>query len=130
MSGGSSPFEIISALGYTKDVNEYPEEIVEDIYNHFLINRTLSYHADCLVYANEMNQRHQSDKWLQFHFYLNSLRPRKRFAKWEKANKVDDLDTVKLAYEYNNRKALQVIDLLSDEQINELKKDRKGGVVK
>ena len=130
MSGGSSPFEIISALGYTKDVSEYPEEIVEDIYNHFLINRTLSYHADCLVYANEMNQRHQSDKWLQFHFYLNSLRPRKRFAKWEKANKVDDLDTVKLAYEYNNRKALQVIDLLSDEQINELKKDRKGGVVK
>jgi hypothetical protein len=130
MSGGSSPFEIISAIGYTKDVNDYPEEVVEDIYNHFLINRTLSYHADCLVYANEMNQRHQSDKWLQFHFYLNSLRPRKRFAKWEKANKVDDLDTVKLAYEYNNRKALQVIDLLSDEQINELKKDRKGGVVK
>lgn len=130
MSGGSSPFEIISALGYTKDVSEYPEEIVEDIYNHFLINRTLSYHADCLVYANEMNQRHQSDSWLQFQFYLNSLRPRKRFAKWEKANKVDDLDTVKLAYEYNNRKALQVIDLLSDEQINELKKDRKGGVVK
>ena len=130
MSGGSSPFEIISAIGYTKDVSEYPEEVVEDIYNHFLINRTLSYHADCLVYANEMNQRHQSDSWLQFQFYLNSLRPRKRFAKWEKANKVDDLDTVKLAYEYNNRKALQVIDLLSDEQINELKKDRKGGVVK
>ena len=130
MSGGSSPFEIISAIGYTKDVDDYPEEVVEDIYNHFLINRTLSYHADCLVYANEMNQRHQSDSWLQFHFYLNSLRPRKRFAKWEKANKVDDLDTVKLAYEYNNRKALQVIDLLSDEQINELKKDRKGGVVK
>ena len=130
MSSGSSPFEIISAIGYTKDVSEYPEEVVEDIYNHFLINRTLSYHADCLVYANEMNQRHQSDSWLQFQFYLNSLRPRKRFAKWEKANKVDDLDTVKLAYEYNNRKALQVIDLLSDEQINELKKDRKGGVVK
>jgi len=130
MSGGSSPFEIISAIGYTKDVDDYPEEVVEDIYNHFLINRTLSYHADCLVYANEMNQRHQSDSWLQFQFYLNSLRPRKRFAKWEKANKVDDLDTVKLAYEYNNRKALQVIDLLSDEQINELKKDRKGGVVK
>ena len=130
MSGGSSPFEIISAIGYTKDVDDYPEEVVEDIYNHFLINRTLSYHADCLVYANEMNQRHQSDSWLQFHFYLNSLRPRKRFAKWEKANKVDDLDTVKLAYEYNNRKALQVIDLLSDEQINELKKDPKGGVVK
>jgi hypothetical protein len=120
----------MSAIGYTKDVADYPEEIVKEVYNHFIINRSLSYHADCLVYANEMNQRHQSDTWLQFHFYLNSLRPRKRFAKWEKANKVDDLDTVKLAYEYNNKKALQVIDLLSDEQINELKKDRKGGVVK
>ena len=127
---GSSPFEIMSVIGYTKDVADYPEEIVNEVYNHFIINRSLSYHADCLVYANEMNQRHQSDTWLQFHFYLNSLRPRKRFAKWEKANKVDDLDTVKLAYEYNNKKALQVIDLLSDEQINELKKDRKGGVVK
>mgnify|MGYP001410008343 FL=1 len=105
---GSSPFEIMSVIGYTKDVADYPEEIVNEVYNHFIINRSLSYHADCLVYANEMNQRHQSDTWLQFHFYLNSLRPRKRFAKWEKANKVDDLDTVKLAYEYNNKKALQV----------------------
>ena len=130
MGAGSSPFEIVSAIGYSKNRDDYPEDVVEDIYNEFLINRTLSYHADCLVYANEMNRRHQLDKWLQFQFYLNSLRPRKRFAKWEKANKVDDLDTVKLAYEYNNRKALQVIDLLSDEQINELKKDRKGGVVK
>ena len=127
---GSSPFEIMSAIGYTKDTADYPEEIVEEVYNHFIINRSLSYHADCLVYANEMNQRHQSDNWLQYHFYLKIVRPRKSIAKSEKANKVDDLDTVKLAYEYNNKKALQVIDLLSDEQINELKKDRKGGVVK
>ena len=125
-----NPFKFIDIVGYSKDESDLTSELIRQEYQPFIINRSLSYHADSLIYANEMNQRHFLSEDLQFQFYLNSLRPRKRFAKWAKAEKVDNLEAVKIAFNYNNEKALQIIDLLSDEQIDEIVKDRTGGVEK
>ena len=56
------------------------------------------------VCAQEMNKYHFLDKDLQYNFYLNILRKRKRFSPWIRKDKVSDLDYVKRYYGYSNEK--------------------------
>ena len=72
------------------------DELTEKDYIPFLVNRSLSYHSDCIMYANEMNRRHYLDKKLQNDFLLNTIRSKKRpFAKWVKSEKSGDIECVK-----------------------------------
>ena len=74
-----------------------------------------------------MNRLHHLDKKLQFDFFLNSLRPRKRFTPWMKAKKLENLEYVKEYYGYSNEKARALV-LLDDKQISAIKnKLYKGG---
>ena len=83
---------------------------------------------DTILFVNEINQLPNIDKKLQFDFFLNSLRPRKRFSPWAKAKKLDDLEYVKEYYGYNNEKAKSALKLLNDEQIKAIKDSlNKGG---
>jgi len=78
--------------------------------------------------VNEINQLPHLDKKLQFDFFLNSLRPRKRFSPWAKATKLENLEYVKEYYGYNNEKAKAALDILDDEQISAIKqRTNKGG---
>jgi len=104
------------------------DDVDEKSYTPFMINRSLSYFPDTVLFANEMNANHHLDKKLQFHFLINTIRKRKRFSKWAKPIKESDLEVVKEYYGYSNEKAKQALSLLSDEQINLLKqKVYKGG---
>ena len=122
-----NPFEYANAINYTKK-NIMVDDIAEKAYNPFMINRQLSYFPDTVLAANEMNRHHHVDNRLQFDFFINIIRKRKRFSKWFKPEQVRDLETVKEYYGYSNEKARQVLTLLSTEQMNELKnKVAKGG---
>ena len=122
-----NPFEFTNAINYSKK-NIMTDDIAEKAYNPFLINRSLSYFHDTVLAANEMNINHHIDNRLQFDFFINIVRKRKRFSKWFKPEEISDLETVKEYYGYSNEKARQVLTLLSTEQINELKtKVAKGG---
>ena len=122
-----NPFEYANAINYTKK-NIMVDDIAEKAYNPFMINRQLSYFPDTVLAANEMNRHHHVDNRLQFDFFINIIRKRKRFSKWFKPEQISDLETVKEYYGYSNEKARQVLHLLSTEQINELKnKVAKGG---
>ena len=122
-----NPFEYANAINYTKK-NIMVDDIAETAYNPFMINRQLSYFPDTVLAANEMNRHHHVDNRLQFDFFINIIRKRKRFSKWFKPEQISDLETVKEYYGYSNEKARQVLTLLSTEQINELKnKVAKGG---
>ena len=122
-----NPFKFTDAINYTKQ-DIMTDDITEKAYNSFLINRSLSYFPDTVLAANEMNRNHHIDNRLQFDFFINIIRKRKRFSKWFKAEQISDLETVKEYYGYSNEKARQVLTLLSTEQINELKtKVAKGG---
>jgi hypothetical protein len=90
-------------------------------YSPYIINRCLSGHIDCILFTNEMNMKHQLDKDMQYSFYLNSLRKRKRFSPWLRKDKVADLECVKSYYGYSNEKASQALKILSKEQINFIK---------
>ena len=101
-------------------------------YVPFVVNRALSYHMDCILYANEMNLNSGLDKDMQYQYLLNSVRPMKRkFQPWQKSNVVNDLDCVKEYFGYSNVKAKEALRILSDEQLIQIReKTHKGGVNK
>ena len=122
-----NPFEFVNAINYTKK-NIMVDDIVEKAYAPYMVNRQLSYFPDTILAANEMNRNHHLDNRLQFDFFINIIRKRKRFSKWFKPEIVSDLDVVKKYYGYSNEKARQVLTILTTENINELKhKVAKGG---
>ena len=123
----SNPFDYANSILQNKK-NLIVDELTEKEYQPFLINRTLSYHKDCVLYANEMNRRHLTDKKLQYDFFLNTIRSQKRpFVKWVKAEKSDDLECVKQVFGLSDQKAREALRLLSNEQIQKLKEQTDTG---
>lgn len=122
-----NPFEFVNAICDSKQ-NLITDDLSEKAYNPFMINRSLSYHYDTVLLANEMNQRAFLDKKLQFDFLLNTVRKKKRFAKWKKQESSDDINLIKEYYGYSNEKARQVLNILNDNQLGELRQRTfKGG---
>jgi hypothetical protein len=110
----------LNSINFTKEnLMENAENIKE--YAPYIINRCLSGHIDCVMFANEMNMSSHLDKDLQYSFYLNSLRKRKRFSPWLRKDKVTDLECVKKYYGYSNEKASQALKILSKAQIDYIK---------
>ncbi len=115
-----SPFEFVNAICDSKE-NLIVDDISEKAYNSFMINRSLSYHYDTVLLANEMNLRSHLDNKLKNDFLINTVRKKKRFAKWKKPESSDDLEVVKEYYGYSNEKARQVLPLLNSDQMGQLK---------
>ena len=111
----------LNSINQTKQnlIEENPE--LKKEYAPFIINKCLSGQIDCVLFANEMNMNHHLDKDMQYLFYLNSLRKRKRFSPWLRKDKITDLECVKRYYGYSNEKASQALKILTKEQINFIK---------
>ena len=86
-------------------------------YAPYIVNRCMAGHLDTVLLANEMNINHSLPKRLQYDFFLNSVRKKKRFSPWLRKDKIKDLDCVKRYYGYSNEKATQALLILSSEQI-------------
>ncbi len=97
------------------------DDVAEKAYTSFMVNRGLSYFPDTILFANEMNVHHHIDHRLQFDFFINIIKKKKRFSKWAKPINIENLELIKEYYGYSNEKAKSVLSLLNDEQINELK---------
>lgn len=127
----SNPFEYVNSINSTKKNmmrGTENDELAERGYNPFMTNRALSYHNDTIGLANEMNQRHEIDGIMQYEFLLNTVRSKKRYAKWHKKENDSDLDAIKEYFNYSDAKALQALNVLSDEQLQKIKtKLAKGG---
>jgi hypothetical protein len=126
----SNPFDYVNSILQNKK-NLIVDELTEKDYSPFLVNRTLSYHKDCILYANEMNRRHLADKKLQYDFLLNTVRSQKRpFAKWVKAEKSDDIDAIKVYFGFSDTKAREAIILLSKDNIKNIREKIDVGGIK
>jgi hypothetical protein len=123
--------EIIPAILQTKK-NPFQVEHDYKVYAPFIVNRAISYHLDCVLYANEMNMRPFIDKDQQFTFLLNTIRSMKRkFQPWQKSSDDKDMECVKVYFGYSNEKAKEALRILTIEQLEEIKnKVEKGGVKK
>ena len=125
-----NPFEFVKAISYSKK-NIMIDDLIEQEYNSFIINRALSYYPDTILYANEMNKNHHLDGRLQFDFFINIIKKRKRFSPWLKASEIENLDVIKEYYGYSDEKAKSVLSLLNNKQIENLKRRiYKGGRTK
>jgi len=110
----------LNSINFTKEnLIEDPSQIKD--YAPYIINRCLSGHLDCVLFANEMNKYSFLDKDMQYSFYLNTLRKRKRFSPWLRKDKVTDLEIIKQYYGYSNEKASNALKILTPEQINFIK---------
>ena len=117
---------------WLNSINFTKEDLSEDIssYPPFIVNRCLSGHIDCVLFVNEMNMNAHLPKDMQYSFYLNSLRKRKRFSPWLRKDKVKDLECVKQYYGYSNEKASQALKILNKEQLNFIKQRLETGGTK
>ena len=111
----------LNSINFTKQNLLEDDENVISEYPPFIINRCLSGHLDCVLFANEMNKYHFLDKDMQYEFYINILRKRKRFSPWIHQDKESDLEIVKSYYGYSNEKATQALKILSKEQLDYIK---------
>lgn len=117
------PFDYVNSINYSKKnlmEGTDNDELAESDYVPFLTNRSLSYFTDTLFYSNEINQYPHADNRLQYDYLLNSVRPKKRYAKWVKATDGDDLEIVKLYFNYSTNKALQALNVLSPKQLEQI----------
>jgi hypothetical protein len=120
---------------YLKSINETKENLMESDdpmwekkYSPFIINKCLAPFNDTIMLVNEMNQRHHLDTKLQYDFLLNTIRSKKRYAPWVKADKLKDLEYVKEYFGYSNAKAKAALQILDNEQITTIKNSlNKGG---
>ena len=120
----------LNSINFNKEnlIEEDPSAIKD--YPPYIINRCLSGHLDCVLYANEMNKYSFLDKDMQYSFYLNTLRKKKRFSPWLRKDKVTDLEIIKQYYGYSNEKASQALKILSQEQIAFIKQRLEIGGIK
>jgi hypothetical protein len=101
----------------------------EKDYPAFVVNKAISFHYDCVLQANQMNQYPSLPNNMQYQYLLNSIRGYKRpFRKWEKRETIENLDAVKEYFNYSNEKAKEALVLLDATQLEEIRKELdKGG---
>ena len=111
----------LNSINFNKEnlIEEDPSTIKD--YAPYIINRCLSGNIDSILFANEMNKYSFLDKDMQYSFYLNTLRKKKRFSPWLRKDKVTDLEIIKQYYGYSNEKASNALKILTPEQINFIK---------
>ena len=111
----------LNSINFNKEnlIEEDPSTIKD--YAPYIVNRCLSGHLDCIMFANEMNKYSFLDKDMQYSFYLNTLRKKKRFSPWLRKEKVTDLEIIKQYYGYSNEKASNALKILTPEQIKFIK---------
>lgn len=126
-----TPFDFIKDITHEKKnlMSDDIDKEIEKQYNAFIVNKGLSYFIDTVMYANEMNFRPTTEPKLQFDFLINTVRQKKRFSKWHKADQSEELNMLKEYYGYNIHRAKEVLSLHSKEQLKFIKeKLDKGGL--
>ena len=68
-----------------------------------------------------MNAHFNLDKDLQYSFYLNSLRKKRRFSPWERKQMIKDFELVKSFFKYSDQKTKDALRILTKDQIDLIK---------
>ena len=115
----SNLFSLIDSINFTKK-NLLEGEVPDKDYVPFLVNKALSYFPDTIMHSNEMNKRAYIPKKYEYLYYLNSVRKRKRYSKWFKKDKNDDIENIKRYFNISNTKAKEYLKLLNKQQLQDI----------
>ena len=120
-------FDYINSISYDKE-NLVTRDDFQDVYVPFVTNRAFSYYLDTLFFANEMNRFSSIPKENHYLYLLNKIKPRKRFSKWYKKEDDDpDLELVISYFSFNREKAKAALKVLSEDDLNEIRKKLERG---
>lgn len=114
------PFDYVNSISYNK--KEMDENLPENEYVPFIVNRALSYFPDTVLYANEMNINSHIDKKMQYDYLMRSIRARKRFSKWHKTTTDERVQLLQDYYKCNRQRAEEALSILSDDQLQYITK--------
>lgn len=125
-----NPFEYVKSINDTKN-NLIVDTDSEKSYTPFIVNKALSYFIDTILYANEINQYGHLDNKLQYDYLLHSIPKKKRFSKWYKPEKDEDLEAIAEYFKCNYVRAGEIQRIINRSDIDFIKhKLQKGGVKK
>ena len=118
----------VSPFHYIKSINKKTYEYDLSGYNPFLTNRAFAGFIDTIMLAEELNQYHHLSPALQYDFYYYAVRKGNRFDPIPKREDPPYLEVVMEYYNYSRQKAMEVMHLLSEQDIqNMIKTMDKGG---
>ena len=123
-SSDTKPWEYVKSISETKE-NIITNAETEEMYNPYMINKSLSYFPDTILYAQDMNLFYNLDKKLQYDYLINTIKPRRRWSgAWPKSIKDDDIELIQQMFNVNSKKALSIKSILTKQQIAELRKQQ------
>ena len=100
-------------------------EALEKAYPRFIINKMLSYHADAILLVNELNLRNGPNYGISnrqhYEFLLRVLDKKKRYTKLSKPDVDEKVDLLVRVLKYSKDRALEVVDLYSEDQYERLR---------
>lgn len=118
-----SPFDYVRAINDHKTVDDFSG------YTPYVVNKAFSYFIDTTVQANEMNMLPGLTPEMQFDFLFHTIRPMKRFSKWNKKMSEDeDLPLIMEYFKVNKNIAKDYKCFLSEEELDYIR-TMKGGKV-
>jgi hypothetical protein len=110
-------------------IEENPD--LEREYIPFVINKYFSYHQDCVSDANDMNLYPFLSKKMQFDYFINNIRKRKRKLLWENEKVNGDVSLIKEYFKTSLSKAKYIYKLMGIEDMGVIRKRLfKGGLKK
>lgn len=128
---------------FINSINQNKKNLIKDggapdaakkVYVPYIISRSMSYHPDTILIVNELNIRGRSefniDKTMHYEFLLHAVPPKKRWASWKKPDNQDDVKLVMEKYKYSHEKAIDIMDLVSEEELQELRSRKDTGGIR
>jgi len=107
---------------YVKSINEKKEYYDEvDGYVPFIVNRALALNVDTVLFANEMNLYPDIEKKWQYDYFYHSVRCKRRYNKWIKDSKDEELEMVMKYFKTGKSKAREALAVLTSSDLKSIK---------
>lgn len=117
-----------NSINFTKQHFDVESKLLDFKYAAWNINKYFSNFQDTIAHADNMNKAAHIDLQLHFDYMFHAVRKKKRFFKGQKASKDAEFESVKQYYKYNNKRTEEVMNILSQDQIDIIaKRQEKGG---
>ncbi len=116
---GISPFDILNSIYFSRSF--VLDENTEKAYVKYVLNKGLSMGEDTIYYAAEMSRFSHITNHMHHDFLNGVVRKRKRYNKWIKSTKDDNIKIVRFFMNCSISKAKEVLTLLNEAQVNELR---------
>lgn len=112
-------FDVVNNITTSYEV--LPKESIIGATNPFMVNRALSNNPDTLFFADEANAFKAVDPYNHYLFYFHSIPKKKRYGKWAKKEEKNlKMEMVKKFYGVSEKRALEYLEILNEDQLNHL----------